>query len=304
MSRTPKTCLITGGARGIGAAIAYRLGKSGQNVVIADVDEEGGKWRERQLSNEGIQVKFLRADVSSEPQVKELMSKTAEIFGGIDVLVNNAGIGSPGKPIEEQTLQEWQRVINVNLTGTWLCSKYAVPHMKDKGGVIVNIASTRAFQSEPNTEPYSASKGGIVALTHSLAVSLARYGIRVVSISPGWVDTSQWQIPPRPPSLTRLDNLQHPAGRVGRPEDIASLVSFLASEEASWITGVNFTIDGGMTVKMIYLDEGIIGQAISLLTEDQDLGRALEAMLRKLNSMGPDDRKKFKKILKDLAEQS
>jgi len=168
----------------------------------------------------------------------------------------------------------------------------------------VNIASTRAFQSEPNTEPYSASKGGIVALTHSLAVSLARYGIRVVSISPGWVDTSQWQIPPRPPSLTRLDNLQHPAGKVGRPEDIASLVSFLASEEASWITGVNFTIDGGMTVKMIYLDEGIIGQAISLLTEDQDLGRALEAMLRKLNSMGPDDRKKFKKILKDLAEQS
>jgi len=146
------------------------------------------------------------------------------------------------------------RIINVNLTSVWLCSKHVARYMKNTGGVIVNIASTRAIQSEPNTEPYSASKGGILALTHALAISLAKYRIRVVAVSPGWIDTSEWQVPPRKPELTLLDHAWHPAGRVGRPEDVAALVAFLASDEAEWITGVNIVIDGGVTTKMFYPD--------------------------------------------------
>jgi len=202
--------------------------------------------------------------------------------------------------IFEQTLDEWNRVILTNLTGVWLCSKYAGQEMaKRGGGVIVNIASTRAFQSEPNTEPYSASKGGIVALTHSLAVSLARYRIRVVSVAPGWIDTSEWQYPPRKSSLNPLDHAQHPAGRVGDPMDVANLVAFLVSDEASWITGVNFTIDGGMTIKMIYMDPDVIGGSIGTLVQDPEVG---ELIMRVLLS-GRDKVQELKRVLKTLTQQ-
>jgi NAD(P)-dependent dehydrogenase (short-subunit alcohol dehydrogenase family) len=135
-----------------------------------------------------------------------------------------------------------------------LCSKYAYPYLKKEKGVIINIASTRAFMSEPNTEAYSASKGGIYALTHALAISLGP-DIRVNCISPGWIEVSEWKKKSlrKPAELTELDHKQHPAGRVGRPEDIASLVLYLISDEAGFITGANFIVDGGMTRKMIYL---------------------------------------------------
>jgi NAD(P)-dependent dehydrogenase (short-subunit alcohol dehydrogenase family) len=217
------------------------------------------------LRSKNINAVYIKTDVSKENDVINLMDKTFKIYGGINVLVNNAGIGFSGRSIEEQSLDEWRRVIDVNLTGPWLCSKHVVKYMKHTGGVIINIASTRAYQSEPDTEPYSASKGELIALTHSLAISLAKYGIRVVSVSPGWIDTSEWQIPPRKLQLTPLDHKQHPAGRVGKPEDVAALVAFLASDEAKWITGVDIIIDGGMTRKMIYLDEEIINETLRLL---------------------------------------
>lgn len=277
-----KVSIITGGAKGIGAAIGYRLGKQGYAVVIADVDEEAGKYRENHFRGEGIDSFFIKTDVSSEMDVSNMVEKVYGRYGRIDVLVNNAGIGFSGKSIEEQTLDEWRRVIETNLTGVWLCSKYAVKYMKNNGGVIVNIASTRAFQSEPNTEPYSASKGGIIALTHSLAVSLSKYNIRVVSISPGWIDTSRWQVPPRESTLSGLDHGQHLTRRVGKPEDVASLVTFLVSDDASWISGVNFTIDGGMTVKMIYIDENVIQDSLTMLFNDVEVSYQIRKLIEKI----------------------
>ena len=152
------------------------------------------------------------------------------------------------------SLAEWNRVLAINLTGTFLCAKYSAPHLAKTKGSIVNIASTRALMSEPDTETYSASKGGVVALTHSLALSLGP-DVRVNCISPGWIEVSGWKKrrARRAAKLSEMDHKQHPAGRVGRPEDIASLVAYLISPEAGFITGANFIVDGGMTRKMIYV---------------------------------------------------
>ncbi|MGC9148182.1 MAG: SDR family oxidoreductase [Sulfolobales archaeon] len=276
-----KIAVVTGGARGIGAAIAERLGIEGAKVVIFDIDEEAGRIRESMLREKGVEALFIHGDVAVENDIKRCLDEVVRRFGGVDILINNAGIGFSGKSLFDQTLEEWRRIIDTNLTGPYLFSKYFAKSMIERGGgVIINIASTRALQSEPNTEPYSASKGGLVALTHSLAISLGRYGIRVIAVSPGWVDTSRYQIPPREPSLTNLDHLQHPARRVGRPEDIASLVAFLASDEASWVTGVNIVIDGGMTIKMIYLDEDVISNAIDLLTGDHEFAVLIHRLLK------------------------
>uniref|UniRef100_A0A7C1GLL5 SDR family oxidoreductase n=1 Tax=Thermofilum adornatum TaxID=1365176 RepID=A0A7C1GLL5_9CREN len=279
-----KTCIVTGGARGIGAAIATRLGTEGCTVAIFDIDEQAGQYRQRELEKNGIKAVFYKVDVASEEMVKQAVEDFYGKHGRIDILVNNAGIGFTGKSIEEQTLEEWRRIIDTNLTGTWLCTKHVVRYMKKTGGVIINIASTRAFQSEPNTEPYSASKGGIVALSHALAVSLAKYHIRVISISPGWVDTSQWQVPPRQPQLTPLDHEWHPAGRVGKPEDIAALVAFLASDEAQWITGTNITIDGGVTTKMFYPDLDQIQKLLATLLQDEETAQTLIKLAEKLHT--------------------
>mgnify|MGYP001772633989 CR=1 FL=1 len=269
-----KVAIVTGGAKGIGAAIAQRLGVEGAKVVIFDVDSEAGQERVKILRNIGVDAVFVSGDVSREEDVSRCISYVSETFGRIDVLVNNAGIAAPAKPLFEQSLDDWLRVIMVNLTGPYLFAKHAASVMtKHQGGVIINIASTRALQSEPNTEPYSASKGGLLALTHALAVSLAPYRIRVVAVSPGWIDTSEWQLPRKTPELTRLDHQQHPVGRVGRPEDVAAIVAFLASDEAGFITGTNFVVDGGMTIKMIYLDDAVIANSLSMLTGDDEFAQ-------------------------------
>ncbi|AGT36162.1 MAG: SDR family oxidoreductase [Thermofilum sp.] len=279
-----KTCIVTGGARGIGAAIATRLGTEGCTVAIFDIDEQAGKYRQRELEKNDIKAVFYKVDVASEEMVRQAVEDFYAKHGRIDILVNNAGIGFSGKSIEEQTLEEWRRIIDTNLTGTWLCTKHVVTYMKKTGGVIINIASTRAFQSEPNTEPYSASKGGIIALSHALAVSLAKYHIRVISISPGWVDTSHWQVPPRQPQLTPLDHEWHPAGRVGKPEDIAALVAFLASDDAQWMTGTNITIDGGVTTKMFYPDLDQIQKLLAKLLQDEETAQTLIKLAEKLHT--------------------
>jgi NAD(P)-dependent dehydrogenase (short-subunit alcohol dehydrogenase family) len=152
------------------------------------------------------------------------------------------------------SLEEWNRVIGTNLTGSFLTAKFAAPHLKQSKGSIINISSTRALQSEANTEAYSASKGGVLALTHSLAVSLGPE-IKVNSISPGWIDVSgvKKKSKSKQIELTEADHLQHPAGRVGKAEDIANMVLFLLNPANDFITGQNFVIDGGMTKKMIYV---------------------------------------------------
>uniref|UniRef100_A0A7C3MGM5 SDR family oxidoreductase n=1 Tax=Dictyoglomus thermophilum TaxID=14 RepID=A0A7C3MGM5_DICTH len=247
-----KVAIVTGGGQGIGKAIAKKFLENSISVVIAEIDEEAGRETEEEYSSLG-EIKFIKTDVSNEEEVRNMIEETIKIFGRINYLINNAGIGI-NKHISELTLEEWNRVLGVNLTGAFLCSKYAYPYLKKEKGVIINIASTRAFMSEPNTEAYSASKGGIYALTHALAISLGPE-IRVNCISPGWIEVSEWKKKSlrKPAELTELDHKQHPVGRVGRPEDIASLVLYLISDDAGFITGANFIVDGGMTRKMIYL---------------------------------------------------
>ncbi|HEY9650473.1 MAG TPA: SDR family oxidoreductase [Coleofasciculaceae cyanobacterium] len=253
MTLAGKVAIVTGGGQGIGKAIAQRFLAEGLKVVIAEIDSEAGQETARELSELG-DIRFIQTDVSDETSVSNLVREIDMEWGAIDVLVNNAGIAHPeNPPIAEMSLNQWNQIISTNLTGIFLCTKHCVSHLQQNQGAIINIASTRALMSEPNTEAYSASKGGIVALTHALSISLGP-NIRVNCISPGWIEVSEWQKISKRQSaqLTEMDHQQHPVGRVGQPEDVASFALYLASPEAAFITGQNFVIDGGMTKKMIY----------------------------------------------------
>lgn len=246
----PLTALVTGGAQGIGRAISFHLARRGWRVAAGDADAEACA----EIGALDPNISAAEVDVSDEASVARWIAETAR-QGAIGALVNNAGIMTPRVAVETLDLETWNHVIGVNLTGAFLCAKHAIPHLKASRGAIVNIASTRALQSEADTEPYSATKGGLVALTHALAVSLTG-AVRVNCISPGWIETSAWkkESERRTPNLGAEDHAQHPAGRVGKPEDIAAAVAYLISEEAGFITGANLVIDGGMTRKMIYAE--------------------------------------------------
>jgi NAD(P)-dependent dehydrogenase (short-subunit alcohol dehydrogenase family) len=250
-----KVLAVTGGAQGIGRAVALRFAGAGYAVSIADPDAAAGRETVRMVEDAGVKCLFVRADVGVPAQIEKWIARTLEKLGCPDALVNNAGIGKR-TPFLKLKTKDFDRVIAVNLRGTFLCSQGFAQHMARRGhGAIVNIASTRAYMSEAGTEAYTASKGGIVALTHGMAISLGPLGIRVNSVSPGWIETRDWQYGSRAskPVHSRRDRLQHPVGRVGKPEDIAD-ACFYVVEQAGFMTGQNLTIDGGMTVKMIYED--------------------------------------------------
>jgi NAD(P)-dependent dehydrogenase (short-subunit alcohol dehydrogenase family) len=248
--------MVTGGAQGIGRGICEHLLGLGHRVVAADIDEQAGRECLDRWKASADRVLFVATDVADEFSAMGCVAEAVRVFGRIDSLINNAGIANPGGvPVEDLSLEQWNRFIATNLTGCFLMAKHAIPHLRRAAGSIVNIASTRALQSEPHTEAYSASKGGIVALTHSLAISLGPQ-IRVNCISPGWIEVSSYKksglhagAPLRP-----IDHQQHPAGRVGLPSDIAAMAAFLISHEAGFIAGQNFVVDGGMTRKMIYVE--------------------------------------------------
>jgi len=252
-----KVVIVTGGGQGIGRAISQTFAREGARVVIADIDKEAGMENAEIIQKQNGTAIYIQTDVSSEKDVQNLFNEILQQFGQIDILINNAGIGHT-ESIYSINVEDFDRVLATNLRSAFLCSKYAALEMrKRKMGVILNLASTRAFMSEPNTEAYAASKGGIISLTHALAVSLGRDGIRVNAISPGWIEVSDWQKAKKatPPHHTQEDMEQHPVGRVGRPSDITEACLYLASEHANFITGQNLTIDGGMTKKMIYAEE-------------------------------------------------
>lgn len=246
---TPSVTLITGGGQGIGKACARQFLALGHQVLIAEWDVEAGEHTAAEYASLG-NCQFIRCDISHEPEVMSLALRIKEQHGHLDNLINNAAI-TCNKPLAEQTLEEWNWVLSINLTAPWLCAKYLAPLLRSRGGSIVNIGSTRAHMSEPDTEAYTTSKGGLLALTHGLAMSLGPE-VRVNSVSPGWIDLTGWGR--QAASLRPEDHIQHPAGRVGRPEDVASMVAYLCSEHAGFITGQDIVVDGGMSKKMNYLD--------------------------------------------------
>jgi len=243
--KSQQKVIVTGAGKGIGREIAVSFALRGASVMAADRDETGGKETVSLIAEKGFEAFFCKADVSDPVMVDTLIKVSEEKLGGISVLINNAGFGIWKSPYD-LTIGEWDSVINTNLRGAFLCSRKAAEVMKKNGGgSIINIASTRAFMSEPMSEAYAASKGGLVALTHAMAASLSDDRIRVNCISPGWIETGDYSI------LKESDHLQHFSQRVGKPSDIAQACIFLA--ENDFINGENIIIDGGMTKKMIYL---------------------------------------------------
>lgn len=253
MNLRDKVIFVTGAGRGIGRGLAQRLLELGARVFVAEKDAASARATVALYRALGP-VEHAVTDVADETSVRAAVAQCVARFGRIDGLINNAGIANPeAGPVEALALEHFARVIAVNLTGVFLCTKHAVPELRKQRGAIVNIASTRALQSEPHTEAYAAAKGGVVALTHALALSLGPE-IRVNCISPGWIDVRGYQQaePTEPGALRPEDHAQHPVGRVGEPRDVASLAAFLLGEDAGFITGQNFVVDGGMTRKMIY----------------------------------------------------
>ncbi|NJB84711.1 hypothetical protein GGR26_000456 [Lewinella marina] len=244
--------VITGAGQGIGRATAIYLAGRGYRVALLERDAEAGREALAEVESRGEGL-FVETDVAEEEAVRRAIDRVVATWGGIDYLVNNAGFAI-NKPVEELSLDEWNRVLATNLTAPFLCTKHAARHLRSRKGAIVNMSSIRRKMSMPDTEAYSAAKGGVVGLTQSMAISLGPE-IRVNSISPGWIDVTPWQKESArdPQALTPADHAQHPVGRVGVPQDIAYMVEYLCSEKSGFITGQDFLIDGGMVRKMIYV---------------------------------------------------
>jgi hypothetical protein len=232
--------IVTGAAHGIGAAVARQLAEDGWLVGAIDRDAAGLDPL-RTLAS----VHCVAADVGEEVQLLAALADCRNAQGAITALVPVAGINANGA-LAQTALEAWNRVLAVNLTATMLMAREAEADLRASRGAIVTIASTRAHMSETDTLAYSASKGGLVALTHALAMTLAP-DVRVNCVSPGWIDTGKWG------PLKPGDHAQHPVGRVGVPSDIAGAVSYLLSDKAGFITGAELIVDGGMTRKMIYV---------------------------------------------------
>ncbi len=244
-----KVAVVTGGAQGIGRAIVEKCQAEGARVVLLDIDEARGNETEHALAGRGQDVRFLRCDITAEAQVQAAMAATADRHGRLDILVNNAGVNTYFDATT-MTEAEWERVFAVDLKGAWLCAKHAIPAMRQAGGgAIVNIASLHAFMTTYGMFPYAAAKSGLVGLTRSLALDYGPQGVRVNVICPGFIETAIAVDAMRDPDQVRRVTEKSALKRTGKPEEVANAVLFLASDEASFVTGTNYTVDGGLSVK-------------------------------------------------------
>jgi NAD(P)-dependent dehydrogenase (short-subunit alcohol dehydrogenase family) len=248
MDLKDKVAIITGARRGMGKSHALVLAKVGAKVVVSDISEEDCQGVVKEIEKNGGEALAVKCDVTKKEEVNNLVKKTIERFGKVDILINNAGI-CQFKPFLELTDEEWDRTLNINLRGYFLCAQAAAKEMiKKKSGVIVNIASVAMGQVGKGMAQivhYCASKGGIVAMTEALAVELAPYNIRVNAISPGAIETPMAEATKQDPKILESTLAKIPMGRMGRPEEVSNLVLFLSSDSSSYMTGSTVVIDGG-----------------------------------------------------------
>ena len=253
-----KVVIVSGGAHGIGEASVLAFAREGYRVAVADIDADAGEKLAARIRSLSGDITFIQADVSRSNDVRDVVQRAVEAFGGVDILFNNAGIQPPEsyKAADELDEAVWDRVMGVNVKGCFLLCKYAIPEMlKRGGGVIVNNASVQGLQSQKLVPAYAASKGAVLSLTRSLALDYADKNIRVVAICPGSVDTPLLRAtaatasPENPEEALAQWGSKHPIGRIGRAEEIAEAVLFLSSGKASFITGEYLCIDGGLMAR-------------------------------------------------------
>jgi NAD(P)-dependent dehydrogenase (short-subunit alcohol dehydrogenase family) len=250
-----KVCIVTGGAKGIGKATCLRLAEEGASVAVADIDDDAGRRVCEEIAGRAGTAEYWRLDVTDEAAVTRVFEEIADRLGGVDVVVNNAGISGADKPTDEITAEEWRQVMAVNVDGVFHCTKAAIPHLREAGGgAIVNLSSIYGIVGAPDIPPYHASKGAVREMSKTDAVLYAKEGIRVNSVHPGFIWTplvqAMAEADPEGPEAFRahLDSL-HPVGHVGRPEDVAAGIAYLASDDAAFVTGSELVIDGGYTAR-------------------------------------------------------
>jgi NAD(P)-dependent dehydrogenase (short-subunit alcohol dehydrogenase family) len=247
-----KVAVITGGANGMGRATAVLFAQEGARVVVADVDQAAGQQVASEIIAQGGQALFVPCDVSSEPQVQALMAAAVQTFGGVDTLFNNAGVEQPVTPSHEVSVEMFDRIIGINLRGSFLCAKHAIPLMLQAGGgTIVNNSSVSAFANVGGNLSYGSSKGALMSMTRILAIEYADRNIRVNAICPGVIDTPMNQRNLDKAGYENQEEVRQrwmkatPLGRMGTPEEIARTVLYLASDMSSFTTGIGLLIDGG-----------------------------------------------------------